>query len=83
MPYLQVCDAEEILISLTTINVKDKNCDLFQMYIYLSLAENWILFDSTLKDRAVIYELWGTCLRNCSCGITITDLRSYASNVSN
>lgn len=77
----KVCDAEEILISLTTINVKDKNCDLFQMYIYLSLAENWILFDSTLKDRAVIYELWGTCLRNCSCGITITDLRSYASNV--
>ncbi|KAI3450624.1 hypothetical protein Pfo_007289 [Paulownia fortunei] len=77
----KVCDAEEILRLLISINVKDKNCDLFQMYIYLSLTENWLLFDTTLKDTAAIHELWGACLRNCSCGITITDLRSYASNV--
>ncbi|KAK6141734.1 hypothetical protein DH2020_024536 [Rehmannia glutinosa] len=77
----KVCDAEEILRLLISKNVKDKNCDLFQMYIYLSLAENWLLFDTMLKDKAAIHELWGICLRNCSCGITITDLRSYASNV--
>ncbi|CAA0815032.1 Unknown protein [Striga hermonthica] len=74
-------DAEEILRSLTSINVKDKDCDLFQMYICLNLAENWLLFEPTLKDKAEISKLWNICLRNCSCGISITDLRSYASNV--
>ncbi|KAL3618743.1 hypothetical protein CASFOL_037405 [Castilleja foliolosa] len=77
----KVSDAEEILRLLISINVKDKDCDLFQMYICLSLVENWLLFDPMLKDEAEIRELWGICLRNCSCGITITDLRSYASNV--
>ncbi|KAG8387596.1 hypothetical protein BUALT_Bualt02G0037700 [Buddleja alternifolia] len=77
----KVCDAEETLRLLISINVKDKKCDLFKMYIYLSLAENWLSFDTMLKDKAVVRELWGVCLRNCSCGITITDLRSYASNV--
>ncbi|XP_057800779.1 uncharacterized protein LOC131016168 isoform X2 [Salvia miltiorrhiza] len=77
----KVSNAMKILRSLTAVNVKDKNCDLFQMYICLSLAENWIFFDTASKDKAVIHELWGTCLRNCSSGITITDLRSYASNV--
>ncbi|GER39694.1 hypothetical protein STAS_16325 [Striga asiatica] len=74
-------DAEEILRLLTSINVKDKDCDLFQMYIYLNLAENWLLFEPTLKDKAEISKLWNICLRSCSCGISITDLRSYASNV--
>ncbi|PIN09609.1 hypothetical protein CDL12_17817 [Handroanthus impetiginosus] len=74
-------DAEEILRLLISINVKDKNCDLFKMYICLSLAENWLSFDTILKDKAILRELWGVCLRNCSSGITITDLRSYASNV--
>lgn len=83
MLHLQVSDAEDVLRLLISINVKDKKCDLFQVYIYLSLVENWLLFDTMLKDKAVVKELWGVCLRNCSCGITITDLRSYASNVSN
>lgn len=68
---------------LISINVKDKTCDLSKMYIYLGLAENWLLFDPTLKDNAKIHEMWRSCLRNCSCGIAITDLRSYASKVSN
>ncbi|KAL1547291.1 hypothetical protein AAHA92_23788 [Salvia divinorum] len=74
-------NAAMILRSLTAMNVKDKNCDLFQMYICLSLAENWISFNTLSKDKAAIHELWVTCLRNCSSGISITDLRSYASNV--
>ncbi|XP_047975202.1 uncharacterized protein LOC125217722 isoform X1 [Salvia hispanica] len=77
----KVSNAAIILRSLTAMNVKDKNCDLFQMYICLSLAENWISFDTLSKDKAAIHELWFTCLRNCSSGISITDLRSYASNV--
>ncbi|KAL0460137.1 UNVERIFIED_CONTAM: hypothetical protein Slati_0640900 [Sesamum latifolium] len=77
----KVFDAEDILRLLVSLNVKDKNCDLFKIYIYLSLVENWLLFDTMLKDKAEILELWAIFLRNCSCGITITDLRSYASNV--
>ncbi|XP_048135680.1 uncharacterized protein LOC125315271 [Rhodamnia argentea] len=48
---------EEILTSLISINVKEKGCDLFRMYIYLVLAENWLLFNSTLEDKAVIREI--------------------------
>ncbi|XP_020552430.1 uncharacterized protein LOC105170218 [Sesamum indicum] len=77
----KVFDAEDILRLLVSLNVKDKNCDLFKIYIYLSLVENWLSFDAMLKDKAEIHELWAVFLRNCSCGITITDLRSYASNV--
>ncbi|KAK4440686.1 hypothetical protein Salat_0403500 [Sesamum alatum] len=77
----KLCDAEDILRLLISLNVKDKNCDLFKIYIYLTLVANWLSFDLMLKDKAEIHELWGVFLRNCSCGITITDLRSYASNV--
>ncbi|KAL0369608.1 UNVERIFIED_CONTAM: hypothetical protein Sangu_0278900 [Sesamum angustifolium] len=38
-------------------------------------------FTIVFYDKAEIHELWAAFLRNCSCGITITDLRSYASNV--
>ncbi|KAL6976371.1 hypothetical protein U1Q18_025157 [Sarracenia purpurea var. burkii] len=74
-------DAEEILRALISINVKDKSCDLFKMYIYLVLTENWLLSNSMLEDKPVIYEMWGVYLRSCSYQITSTDLRSYASKV--
>ncbi|XP_075490899.1 uncharacterized protein LOC142529285 isoform X1 [Primulina tabacum] len=77
----KVSDAEEILRLLISINVKDKNCDLFKMYICLNLAENWLFLDPSLKDNKSIQRSWGICLQNCACGITITDSRSYASNV--
>uniref|UniRef100_A0A5B7BZX9 Coiled-coil SMC6 And NSE5 INteracting (CANIN) domain-containing protein n=2 Tax=Davidia involucrata TaxID=16924 RepID=A0A5B7BZX9_DAVIN len=74
-------DAEEILRLLISINVKDKSCDLFKVYIYLVLTENWLLSNPILEDKPVIYEMWGVYLRNCSCQITSMDLRSYASKV--
>ncbi|CAL5436149.1 unnamed protein product [Camellia sinensis] len=77
----KVTDAEVILRSLISINVKDKSCDLFKMYIFLVLTENWLLSNPMLEDKSVIYEMWGVYLRNCSCQITSTDLRSYASKV--
>ncbi|EYU37035.1 hypothetical protein ABFS82_04G200200 [Erythranthe guttata] len=77
----KVYDTEEVLRLLISINLKDKMCDLSRMYIYLNLAENWLLFDPMLRDKALVRELWCKCLRNCSSGITITDLRSYASIV--
>lgn len=74
-------DEEQILRSLISINLKDKNCDLLKMYIHLVLAENWLFCNPLLKDKPIISEMWGVCLRNCSCQITSTDLRSYASKV--
>ncbi|XP_059625821.1 uncharacterized protein LOC132268922 [Cornus florida] len=77
----QDTEGEEILRRLVSINVKDKNCDLFKMYVYLVLIENWLLYNYMLEDKPVIFELWSVLLRNCSCQITSTDLRSYASKV--
>ncbi|KAK6936102.1 hypothetical protein RJ641_033132 [Dillenia turbinata] len=79
----KVTDTEDILKSLISINVKDKSCDLFKTYICLVLAENWLLFGSLLEEKPYIEEMWNLCLRNCSCQITSTDLRLYASKVRN
>lgn len=66
---------------LISIRVKERSCDLFRVYIYLILAENWLMWGLKLDDRPVIREMWGVLLRNCSCLIASTDLRSYASKV--
>lgn len=79
----KVTDAEEILKFLISINVKDRSCDLFKMYIYLVLTENWLYSNPLLEDKPVINEMWSLYLRNCSCQITNTDLRTYASKVRN
>ncbi|CAK7332193.1 unnamed protein product [Dovyalis caffra] len=72
---------EEILSLLISINVKDRSCDLSQMYIYLVLTANWLLSNPMFELKPVIYEMWGVYLRNCSCQITSTDMRPYASKV--
>jgi len=77
----QASNEEEILSFLISINVKDRSCDLFQMYIYLVLTENWLLSNPMFELKPVIYEMWGVYLRNCSCQITSTDMRPYASKV--
>ncbi|KAJ9554701.1 hypothetical protein OSB04_009315 [Centaurea solstitialis] len=77
----KVEDDEEVIRQLTLINLKDKSCDLFKIYIYLVLTENWFLYNPTIKDRPLLNEMWGLYLRNCSCQINITDTRSYASKV--
>ncbi|KAL5765686.1 hypothetical protein ACOSP7_016303 [Xanthoceras sorbifolium] len=74
---------EEILNLLININVKEKHCDLFRMYIYLVLTENWLLSCPNLQEKPVINEMWGVYLRNCSCQISSTDMRPYASKVRN
>ncbi|OVA17974.1 hypothetical protein BVC80_1835g379 [Macleaya cordata] len=77
----KVSDGEEILRLLISINVKGKRCDFFSMYIYLVLTENWLFFSPPLEDKPFIHEMWGVYLRNCSCQITSTDMRSYASKL--
>lgn len=79
----KVTNEEEILNLLITVNVKDKTCDLFRMYIYLALSENWLLSCPKLEEKPVLNKMWGVYLRNCSCLISSTDLRLYASKVRN
>ncbi|KAI4322322.1 hypothetical protein L6164_022027 [Bauhinia variegata] len=77
-----VTNGEEILRSVIAINVKDKKCDLFKMYIYLILTENWLLSDdSTLEEKPVICEMFRLYLKNCSCLISGADMRSFASKI--
>ncbi|KAF3454915.1 hypothetical protein FNV43_RR05363 [Rhamnella rubrinervis] len=74
--------SEEILRLLIQINVKDKSCDLFKMYIYMVLAENWLISNKLIENKPVLNEMWNLYLRNCSCQIASTDLRSFASRES-
>ncbi|KAL8217179.1 hypothetical protein R6Q57_024016 [Mikania cordata] len=77
----KVEDEEEVIRQLTLINLKDKSCDLFKVYIKLVLTENWFLYNPLLEDNQLMYEMWGLFLRNCSCQISITDSRSCAPKV--
>ncbi|MCL7027198.1 hypothetical protein MKW94_026221 [Papaver nudicaule] len=79
----KVSDGEGILRFLKSINVKDRNCNFFRMFIYLVLAENWLLFGPPLEDKSYFLEMLGVYLRNCSCLISSTDMRCYASKVRN
>lgn len=79
----EATNEEEVLRVLTSITVKDKSCDLFKLYIYLVLTENWLVGSRMLEGKPLICEMWGLFLRNCSCQIASTDLRSYASKVRN
>ncbi|XVE59021.1 hypothetical protein DITRI_Ditri05aG0011000 [Diplodiscus trichospermus] len=79
----KVTDEEGILTSLISIYVKEKACDFFKIYLYLVLTEKWLRYDEMLRDKPLIREMWGLFLRNCSCHISSTDLRSNASKVRN
>ncbi|CAN0916473.1 hypothetical protein LINGRAHAP2_LOCUS29733 [Linum grandiflorum] len=72
---------QEILNSLIAINVREKQCDLLKMYIYIILAENWLHSSTVLGENPVLCEMWGVYLRNCSCHIGSSDLRPYAAKV--
>ncbi|CAL1404173.1 unnamed protein product [Linum trigynum] len=73
-----VSNEEGILSCLIAINMLEKECDLFKMYIYLILTENWLLSTSVLEDKPLICEMWGVYLRHCTCQISHGDLRPYA-----
>lgn len=77
---MKVADSEEVLRSVLSINLKDNRCNFFKIYIYLVLVENWLF---STEQTPVILRMWGAFLRSCSCQITSTDWRSYASKVRN
>ncbi|CAH8263974.1 unnamed protein product [Arabidopsis lyrata] len=72
---------ENLLSSLMSINVKEKSCNLFKTYISVVLAENWLFSSTLVEEKPVLRDMWAVFLRNCSCQINSTDLRSYASKV--
>ncbi|CAE6017176.1 unnamed protein product [Arabidopsis arenosa] len=72
---------ENLLSSLMCINVKEKSCNLFKTYISVVLAENWLFSSTLVEEKPVLRDMWAVFLRNCSCQINSTDLRSYASKV--
>ncbi|XP_064993735.1 uncharacterized protein LOC135629834 [Musa acuminata AAA Group] len=80
---IKVNDYKEILELLMSVNVKDKDCDFFKLYIYLVLAENFLSFHHLGEEKSVAIDTWCKFLRNCSSQITSTDWRSYASKVRN
>ncbi|XP_076919971.1 uncharacterized protein LOC143580955 [Bidens hawaiensis] len=77
----RVEDEEGVVRQLTVINLKEKSCDLYKIYLYLVLTENWFLYNPLLEDNELLNEMWWLFLRNCSCQINITDSRSHASKV--
>ncbi|XP_024003832.1 uncharacterized protein LOC18027425 [Eutrema salsugineum] len=72
---------ENMMSSLMSINLKEKNCNLFRTYIFLVLAENWLFSSKLVEEKPVLKDMWAVFLRNCSCQISSTDLRPYASKV--
>ncbi|KAJ0577163.1 hypothetical protein HanIR_Chr05g0232891 [Helianthus annuus] len=58
----KVEDEEEVVMQLTLINLKDKSCDLFKVYIYLVFTENWFLYKPLFEDNQLLNEMWGLFL---------------------
>lgn len=73
---------ESLLSSLMSINLKEKSCNLFKTYLFLVLVENWLFSSKLVEEKPVLKDMWAVFLRNCSCQISSTDLRPYASKVS-
>lgn len=80
---LEVVEAPDVLRWLLSLNLKDKACDFFRVYIYMNLGQNWVMYDSLGKDKREREEMWGLFLQKCSCQIGSTDLRPFASKVRN
>ncbi|XP_057840414.1 uncharacterized protein LOC131050246 [Cryptomeria japonica] len=75
-------DAKEIIDLLTATNVRDKLTDFVQMYICLVLADAWLWCNPVITENSTV-ETWLHYLRGCSCQISSTDWRAYASKVRN
>jgi hypothetical protein len=76
-----VANVEKILKSVTSTNVKEKECNFFMLYVYLVLMDNLLFSSDAFRNKPAIIEAWRTYLRNCSTQIGCTDWRLYASKV--
>uniref|UniRef100_A0ACD5VNP7 Uncharacterized protein n=1 Tax=Avena sativa TaxID=4498 RepID=A0ACD5VNP7_AVESA len=80
---LKVANIEKILKSVTSVNVKEKECNFFMLYLYLVLMDNLLFSSDAFRNKPAITEAWRNYLRNCSMQIGCTDWRFYASKVRN
>ncbi|KAL8152216.1 hypothetical protein V2J09_009976 [Rumex salicifolius] len=76
----QIDDAQDILRTVISINLKDRSCNLFDMYLYLVLVENLLISDN-LDSKQAIIEMWGSFLRQCCGQISNTDFRPFAQEI--
>ncbi|TVU23089.1 hypothetical protein EJB05_32826 [Eragrostis curvula] len=80
---LKVANVERILKLVTTINVKEKECDLFKLYVYLVLMDKLLFSTDAFRDKTMVVHSWRNYLRNCSTQIGCSDWRFYAPKVRN
>lgn len=76
-------DVKQIIDLLTAFNVRDKQTDFIRMYICLALADAWLWCNPLINENSTALETWLHFLRGCSCQISSTDWRAYASKVRN
>lgn len=76
-------DVKQIIDLLTSFNVRDKQTDFIRMYICLALADVWLWCNPLVNENSIALETWLHFLRGCSCQISSTDWRAYASKVRN
>ncbi|KAL6645185.1 hypothetical protein ACP70R_016793 [Stipagrostis hirtigluma subsp. patula] len=75
---LKVASVEKILKLVTSINVKEKECDFFRLYVYLGLMDTLLFSSDAFRDKTVIVDSWRNYLRNCSTQIGCRNWRFYA-----
>ncbi|PUZ58898.1 hypothetical protein GQ55_5G544400 [Panicum hallii var. hallii] len=80
---LKVGNVEKILKLVTSINVKEKECDFFRLYVYLVLMDNLLFSSDAFRDKTKIVDTWCNYLRNCSTQIACTNWGFYAPKVRN
>ncbi|XP_039810536.1 uncharacterized protein LOC120673653 [Panicum virgatum] len=80
---LKVGSVEKILKLVTSINVKEKECDFFRLYVYLVLMDNLLFACDAFRDKTKIVDTWRHYLRNCSTQIACTNWVFYAPKVRN
>ncbi|KAF8649521.1 hypothetical protein HU200_064276 [Digitaria exilis] len=80
---LKVGNVEKMLKLVTSINVKEKECDFFRLYVYLVLMDNLLFSSDAFRDKTMIIDTWRNYLRNCSTQIPFTNWGFYAPKVRN
>lgn len=74
-------NVEKMLKLVTSINVKEKECDFFRLYVYLVLMDNLLFSSDAFRDKTMIIDTWRNYLRNCSTQIPFTNWGFYAPKV--
>ncbi|KAK9691187.1 hypothetical protein RND81_09G181800 [Saponaria officinalis] len=79
--FTEISDEKDVLKFMFSKNLKDKGCDLFKIYIYFVLTENWLLFCT--EPGHTVKELWNGIIRKYSSQISNTDFRPCAQEIRN